>query len=370
VRLKTAHAAALLLAIALPTCQRLNEDPSPSPSGFPAGCGAYPHRITTIKTTGGRVDWSHANGRIAYDRPGDDGYFDVYVMAADGTGDVCLTCGNPAVPQKNNGNPTWHSSGNFIVFQSEVADSRALQFSSNPGRGLSNVLWASDAAGREFTQLTQLSSTEPVLGVLHPHFSADGGRLSWSEMYEATSFQERQFFGLWRLVVADFVVTGGRPALRNLRKFEPGSPAFYENHGFSPDGSRLLFSSNFVSSGIDALNNDIFTMDLNSLAVTRLTTDNYNEHAQFLPSGRKIDWITNRDVPTRGTDIWIMNPDGSGKERLTFLNQAGCPEYVGERTVPADNSPNAAGNKIVVYVQDEVLGSRGSIMLVEFDRSF
>jgi len=37
------------------------------------------------------------------------------------------------------------------------------------------------------------------------------------------------------------------------RKFEPGIPAFYENHGFSPDGSRLLFSSNLASAGRQSL---------------------------------------------------------------------------------------------------------------------
>jgi hypothetical protein len=37
--------------------------------------------------------------------------------------------------------------------------------------------------------------------------------------------------------------------------------------------------------------------------------------------------------------------------------------------VAADSSPNGAGDKIVVYVQEEVLVDRGSIMLVELDRS-
>jgi Tol biopolymer transport system component len=249
-----------------------------------------------------------------------------------------------------------------------VAESRASQFSASPGRGVNNVLWIGDAAGNTFFPLTTLGAG--ALGVLHPHFSQDGARLAWSEMYETPAvFEPGQFAGLWRLVVADFVVEGGVPRLRNLRRFQPGSPGMYENHGFSPDGRRLLFSSNFAQSGlVQSLNNDIFSMDLASLAVARLTDEGYNEHAHYFPSGARIVWTTNRDVPNRGTDLWVMNPDGSSKERLTFFNQSGCPEYSPNRSVPADSSPNAAGDTLVVYVQDEVLGSTGSIVLVELDR--
>jgi Tol biopolymer transport system component len=313
------------------------------------------------------VDWSRSNNLIAYDRAGANGDFQVYTMAADGSRDVCLTCGKPGLPQKNNGNPAWHPSGNYIVFQSEVADSTTTRFAANPGRGVDNVLWVTDPSGQTFTQLTQLSA-DPASGVLHPQFSADGNRLSWSELYEGIPLPTGTFLGHWRLAVADFVVTGGRPALRNVRKFEAGRAGFYENHGFSPDGTRLLFTGNQGQTGLESLA-DIFLVDLASLALTRLTTENYNEHAHFFPSGRKIVWMTNAGISGRGTDLWIMNPDGSGKERLTFLNQAGCAENTGGLAVPADNSVNAAGDKIVVYVQDEILGDRGSIKLVELDRS-
>ena len=363
-------AIAVLLAMALPACKPVREEPPPSPSPtFVPGCGPYPHRVTTLKSPGGRVDWSRSNNLIAYDRPAPDGHFDVYTMAPDGTRDTCLTCGKAGLPQKNNGNPAWHPSGNYIVFQSETADSTTTRFAANPGRGVDNVLWVADPAGRDFTQLTVLSPTDPASGVLHPHFSADGTRLSWSELYEGIPLPTGTFLGHWRLVVADFVIAGGRPALRNVRRFEPGRAGFYENHGFSPDGTRLLFSSNLGQVGLDSVG-DIYLMALDTLAVTRLTTDNYNEHAHFFFDGRKIVWMTNADNPGRGTDLWIMNPDGSGKERLTFLNQAGCAEYTGSRAVAADNSPSGAGDKIVVYVQDAILSDNGSIMLVELDRSF
>jgi Tol biopolymer transport system component len=355
---------AAALAVALPACGRLRD-----PTGeTPPGCGSHPHRVSTVKTAGGRVDWSRSNGLVAYDALGDDGFFDIYTMAADGSRSTCVTCGRSGLPQRQNGNPAWHPSGSWIVFQSEVADSRASQFATNPGRGVNNVLWVGDPAGTAFYPLTTLSNE--ARGVLHPHFSYDGARLAWSEMYEEASiFEPGQFAGLWRLVLADFVVEGGTPRLRNVRRFQPGSPGMYENHGFSPDGRRLFFSSNLAQSGLaQSLNNDIYAMDLTTLAVARLTDEGYNEHAHSFPSGARLVWATNRDVANRGTDLWLMKPDGSGKERLTFFNQSGCPEYTASRSVPADSSPSAAGDKLIVYVQDEVLGERGSIVLVELDR--
>src|SRR2546428_3659275 len=192
---RTALLSAVVLAMALPFCRALREEPSPSPSpSFGPHCGPYAHRVSTVKAQGGRLDWSRANGLVAYDRVGDDGYFDVYVMALDGSRDSCLTCGKPTlVPQKNNGNPAWHPSGNTIVFQSEAAASRVAPFSSNPGRGINNVLWVTDPAGQTFTQLTELSTSDAVSGVLHPHFSADGTKLSWSEIYEGAA-QTGTFF--------------------------------------------------------------------------------------------------------------------------------------------------------------------------------
>ena len=365
---QTSCAFLLLFALVLPACGR-NRDDGTDPSDEP-GCGPYPHGVSTVKPQGGRVDWSPSDGRIAYDRAGSDGFFDVWVMNADGSGDVCVTCDRAGVPQRHNGNPAWHPSGNFIVFQSEDASSRNA-FAGNPGRGVNNVLWIADPAGRSFHQITELSRVDEASGVLHPHFSRDGGRLSWSEMYEpAGVFQPGMLAGHWRLVIADFVVGGdGRPSVQNVRRFRQ-QEGFYENHGFSPDGSQLIFCSNFARAGAESINNDIFLANTGSLAVTRLTTDGYNEHAHFVPSGRKIVWMTNGDNSNRGTDLWVMNPDGSGKERLTFMNQQGCPEYAGSRAVAADNSMNAAGNRIMVYVQDELFGDVGSIKLVELDRPF
>ena len=334
------------------------------------GCGAYATKISTLKERGGRVDWSRAHGLIAYDFAAKaKGYFDIHVMSVDRALDYCVTCtpqARAAGLKKHNGNPAWHPSGEYLVFQGEIADSKVSAKWSNPGRGVNNVLWLAHRMGTEFHRLTEFSEKE-ARGVLHPHFSEDGTMLSWSEMYEAAALRKTgKTFGYWRLKTARFVTGDGAPRLAEVRTHLPMVEGFYENHGFSPDGSRLLFSSNAGRTGFgDRLNNDIFTLDLRSGAVVRLTDTRYNEHAHFFPGGRKVLWMSNREIPSRGTDLWIMNPDGSDKQRLTFFNQEGCAESAGRRAVPADSSINATGDKLVLYVQDEILGDVGSIRLVE-----
>lgn len=70
--------------------------------------------IKTFTNQGGRVDWSHNNNLIAFDRKDEDGYYDVWVMKPDGTEQKCLTCDKPQLPNKNIGQPAWHPSGKYI----------------------------------------------------------------------------------------------------------------------------------------------------------------------------------------------------------------------------------------------------------------
>jgi hypothetical protein len=228
---------AFLLAAALPQCRSVVEEPTPVPSDQPH-CGPYAHRTTTLKAQGGRVDWSRTNGLIAYDRPGDDGYYDVYTMAADGSRETCLTCGKGALgPQKNNGNPAWHPSGNYIVFQSEVADSQATPFASYPGRGINNVLWVTDPAGQQFTQLTASTSRTPRAVSSIPTSRPTAAASPGASCYESAARSRACSRGC--VEARRRRLRGrGRPAhAAEHPQFEPGGPAFTREPRLSPDGT-------------------------------------------------------------------------------------------------------------------------------------
>jgi dipeptidyl aminopeptidase/acylaminoacyl peptidase len=184
-------------------------------------------------------------------------------------------------------------------------------------------------------------------GTLHAHFSPDGTMLSWSEMQEKAGLRKRKELGYWQLMLADFRVVGGRPRLENVRPLAPGGPAFYENHGFSPDGKRLIFTSNFRAE--KRFQNDIYSLDVQSGKLTRLTNEGYNEHASYSPDGRFIAWISSVGNPSHGTDYWIMNADGSNKRRLTHFNQKGHADYAGTMVVVADLSWRPDGTALAGY---------------------
>ena len=310
-------------------------------------------RITNLKERGGRLDW--VDSKIAFDMQGPDGFFAIYVMRPDGTGEKCLTCGHPDLPKRNIGQPAWDPSGRYLVFQAEKAVHEKVRFGHalTPGAGVLNDLWVLDTSTNRATMIRQVGDA-PGQGTLHPHFSSDGTMLSWSEMNEKAGLQKKKQLGYWQLMVADFRVVGGRPSLANVRAFEPGGPGFYENHGFSPDGSRLIFTSNFE--GRTRLDYDIYTLDLRTQKMTRLTTEGYNEHGSFSPDGRSIVWMSNEgNGRFGGTDYWIMNSDGSNKRRLTHFNEKGYPEYQGRATTVADFAWRPDGTAFAAYIGGKVI---------------
>ena len=50
------------------------------------------------------------------------------------------------------------------------------------------------------------------------------------------------------------------------------------------------------------------------------------------------------------TDLWIMDADGSNKERLTFYNEPDHPHIKAARTVVSDSSWSPEGNSLIVLV--------------------
>jgi hypothetical protein len=304
---------------------------------------------------GGRVDWSPSEDLIAIDILEADGYYDVYTVRPDGTGLTCRTCGHPDLPNRHIGNPAWHPSGRYLVFQAEKLIHPGPSGAAQPGLGVYSDLYVLDLTMDQGTRIHTIPATGDY-GTLHPHFSHDGTRLSWSEMYaRADGGTPGKEFGYWTLKVADFLQSP--PRLANVTTLEPaGSPAFYENHGFSPDDSQLYFSKGpAVGAGVSAvLRMDIVTVELATSTTTALTDEGYNEHGAISPDGSRIAWMSSVGVSSNGvsggTDFWVMAADGSAKRRLTCMNAPGHPHYSGPTAVAADVSWNPAGDAFVAKV--------------------
>jgi polyhydroxybutyrate depolymerase len=291
-----------------------------------------------LANPGGRVSWLHSENIIAFDRVGNDSYFDVYIMNPDGSDSRCLTCEKSTVPQLHDGNPSWQPSGEYIVFQAQDPGLETLRggnpgdYFASPGIGINNNLWITNANGTKFWQVTHVKER---YGTLHPQFSPDGKKLLWSEVL---SPQGSTYY--WVMKLADFSVVNGEPRISNVQTLQPLDLMLYETHGFSPDGTKILFSG--IEEGKYYYDMEIYTMDLTLGIATRLTdNDEWDEHAHFTPDGTHIVWTSSEGTPQKKStswgemrenplllEYWVMNPDGSGKRKLSGFNDPASPDYM------------------------------------------
>jgi Tol biopolymer transport system component len=338
-------------------------------------------RMTTIKERTKSLDWSHTNNLIVFGKWGKDGYVDVYIMEPDGSNEQCLTCDKPGAPQKHNGNPAWYPSGKYIVFTAENKDNpERLKYEARPGAGTNCNLWVMTNDGKEFYQLTDYPIRLPFKAVIHPQFSHDGRKMFWAER----AARGKSFAGGWVMKIANFVVDSKGPHLENIQSLKPGEwSCFYESHAFTKNDKKILFSGN-LKSRQPPVGLDIYELNLVTYQLKRLTeSDNdWDEHAHYSPDEKKIAWMSStgfainwEDPPDKNwqkhlvTELWLMDADGSNKQRVTYFNEPGYPEYMnGSRTIVSDSSWSPDGKSIAVLVAYESdMELKSKIVIVEFE---
>jgi Tol biopolymer transport system component len=327
--------------------------------------------------SGGRLDWSVQGDWIAYDRRGPDDLYDLYKVTPQGAGITCLTC--PLLEFRNAHalNPSWHPSGRLLVFQAQMR-ARRLEMTTTalttPERGLHTELWTISADGKAFFQLTR--SEQTGAGVLDPHFSHEGDRLVWSERIA----NRAGLWGDWAVRVAEFSERGGVPRLGRVRTYRPGNGrGFLVVHGFTPDDRQLVLSGN-LEPGQAGTGLDLYLFDLTTQKLTRLTSSlgDYDDQMHYSPAGDWFAWASDRSVPPilRGTgrtaarplprDVWLMNTDGSGEQRLTFFNPR-TSRNPADGAVVSDLAWSPRGDQLAVHVVRDFQAPREEIYLIDLD---
>ena len=331
---------------------------------------------TLIDSRAKSIDWCHANNLISYEQHGSDGYVDILILNPDTGQKSQLTDGNPLCPQKSNGNSAWYPTGEYIVFTAEKESNPAsLMHQAFPGYGYNCDLWLAKADGSVFWPLTDYPMYTRC--VMHPHFSHSGTRLLWTECLGGS---EGSVWGEWALKIADFTMDENGPHLANIKIYQSGQHHyFYEGHCFSADDNKILFTANSESQSDSGF--DIYELELQTGKTIKLTDtpNDWDEHAHYSPDGKYIAWasatglginITNTSdfawEKQLITELWLMNSDGTGKQRLTFFNSTGYPESLnGKRAIVADMtwSPDGKTIAIVVGLPDS---TDARIFLVDF----
>ncbi|MGO8852515.1 hypothetical protein [Mycobacterium sp.] len=276
------------------------------------------------------VDWSKVSDLIAFNARGGDGLFHIYTVRPDGTDRRQVGVGSASFPQRTTGSPVWSPSGRFIAFVAEKSSHPGNSVGATPGWGSYSDLWVATADGSRAWQLTDVPADKDH-GTIIPEFSPDGRLLEWTERTAAGKvLNPDRFAGFWVVKIAKFNVgPDGTPLLSDARTVSPAGDAFNETGGFSADSASFVLTSDFETRNF--WKSQIYRLDLESGATTRLTKgDSYNEHPRYTPDGRVL-WMTNAANPRRGTDWWIMNPDGSDPQRLSdFDSDGGARGFGGE----------------------------------------
>jgi len=327
-------ACAVLTIILCTSCAGTRHPDPQSAPGNPlghTGCGP-PITYQVFQQTAFGAAWSKAHDLIAFNAKGTDGRYHIYTAKPDGTNRQQLGVVSTGFPQHTTGSPVWSPSGQFIAFVAEKPTHPGDSVVATPGWGSYSDLWVATADGSRAWQLTDVP-TDKDHGTIIPEFSPDGRLLEWTERIASGKvLNPDRFAGFWVIKVADFsVAQDGTPSISGIRTVSPPGDAFNETGGFSTDSVSLVFASDFETHNF--WKNQIYRLDLASGATTRLTRgDSYNEHPRYTPDGEVL-WMSNAGNPSRGTDWWTMDSDGSNPQRLSNFDRDGGAAAIGHSPV-------------------------------------
>jgi Tol biopolymer transport system component len=151
-----------------------------------------------------------------------------------------------------------------------------------------------EKSGRVLGRLEPVTTPSPYSGPIS--ISRDGRRVAYVQQLTAANIQKAGFDPVKESIVSQpqWITQGSRHA---------------RVPQLSPDGEWLVFWER-------GKQEDIFVTKTDGTGLRQLTNDAYRDRfPRWSPDGRRIAFMSNR---AGKNDIWLINPDGSGLERLTY----------------------------------------------------
>ncbi|MGZ6671944.1 MAG: hypothetical protein ACXVFM_06295 [Solirubrobacteraceae bacterium] len=251
-----------------------------------------PIRLTVRRADDGQPAWSPDGRRLAF-KTAQFGSNQLAVINADGTEETLLT----RTFRFSEGQPAWSPDATKLLYR-RTPENPLVQ---------NGDTWVLDIAGSA-TDPTQ-PVTQPVLlrtgDERYPSYSPDGTQIAFRgdlDLAEPTGDEEI------------FVMNADGTNVRRLTS----NADFDSAPSWSPDGKQILFErapAGTFTPGTEAQEKDIYVMRADGTHVRRLTdSPGLDEGPEFSPDGTKIAFSSARDGQQ---EIYVMDADGANPRRLT-----------------------------------------------------
>lgn len=255
-----------------------------------------------------------ANGRIGFASPRDGGDADIFTMNADGSGVAQLTANSAEdryVAWSADGTKMAFGStrdgGDDDIFKMNADGSAQTQLTFNSA-GDQSPSWSPDGSKIAYVSnqdgdfeiyVMNADGTGQTQLTTHP---ADDAGPAWSPDGQKIAFQSTRT-GNWKIYVMNADGTS-QTELPPTGGFQDVAPYW------APDGSKIIFRRDGAGNSAE-----VYTMNPDGTAQTPITNHPFfDSEGVFSPDGGKIVFSTNRDGDF---EMYVMNADGSNQTRIT-----------------------------------------------------
>ena len=317
--------------------------------------------------------WNNATKTVAYNKPDKKGNYKIFLSDSAGNHEKPITYSGWR-SDRHQWAEEWYPSGEFLFCYVEKEEyvkekgHKRKPVDATPGYGAYTDLWLLKRDGTKAWQLTNLPNNYNS-GIIHSAISDDGTMFAWSERIKAPKLSNMNLAaGAYVFRVADFIFDSV-PHFNNIRTFQPGGVlAGSELDGISKDKTTLSFYSTFETKNLFAT--PIYTLNIITGEIKRLTTESFAQAPTFTPDGKRLVYMTGVSCAIfpfeiQGADWWIMNVDGSDKQRLTYMNVKDNPQSVNHYRLAGCIS-FVSNNSFLGGVMTKPLGLIGYTVMVTF----